>query len=88
VVAALIWKDRSISLLIGLVTFSHWILDFIVHPLDLPLTFGNSPQVGLGLWTSGPGFIASILLEFILLIGGLAIYLIYRKHKAAPGNAV
>lgn len=62
---------------------SHWALDFIVHPPDLPLLFKNSPMVGLGLWTSGPGLAASIVLELVLLGGGLAVFLAWRRRKGA-----
>ena len=75
-----IYKDWRISSIIGLVVFSHWVLDFIVHPPDLPISFGNLPKVGLGLWTSSPGFIVSIILELALLGGGIAIYVITRKR--------
>jgi len=37
------------AVFIGLVVFSHWILDFIVHRPDL-LLFPGGPKVGLGLW--------------------------------------
>lgn len=80
-VALLFFKDRGISIIIGLVVFSHWLLDFIVHPADLPLLFEGSPTVGLGLWTSGPGFIFSILLEILLLAGGITVYFLARKRK-------
>lgn len=66
----------------GLVTFSHWILDFIVHSPDLPIFGKNSLPLGLGLWNSGPGFIISIILEFILFTGGLMIYRLACKKKA------
>ena len=82
-IAYLIFKDRKASGIIGLVTFSHWILDLIVHPPDLPLLFRNSPELGLGLWTSGPGLILSMVLEFALLSGGVAIYLAWRKQRKA-----
>ena len=68
--------------MIGLVTFSHWILDFIVHPPDLPLLFRNSPELGLGLWTSGPGLILSAVLEIFLLDGGITIYIAYRRKES------
>jgi hypothetical protein len=63
------------------VVFSHWILDLIVHIPDLPLFLEGSLLLGLGLWGSGPGLIASIILEFTLLAGGLAIYLVFRKRN-------
>ena len=78
----LIFRNRRAGMIVGLVTFSHWVLDFIVHSPDLPILGSNSPQLGLGLWNSGPGFIISILLEIVLLSGGLAIYWVARKKKA------
>jgi hypothetical protein len=80
-IAYLVSRDRRTSGILGLVVFSHWLLDFIVHPPDLPLFFAGSPQFGLGLWTFGPGLILSILLEVVLLTGGIAIYLFGRKRK-------
>src|SRR3972149_2830182 len=81
-IAFLIYRERRASSIIGLVVFSHWVLDFIVHPPELPLLFSGSPTVGLGLWTSGPGLIVSGILEFGLLAGGIAIYIVTRKRKA------
>ena len=40
----------------------------------MPLFFKGSREVGLGLITSGPGFIAGIVLEVILIGGGIAIF--------------
>lgn len=80
-VTFIFFRDRRTSIILGLVVFSHWILDFIVHPPHLPLFGDGSFNLGLGLWTSGPGLIVSILLEFILLAGGLAIYLTARKRN-------
>lgn len=75
-------RDRRAAGVVGLVVFSHWALDFVVHPPDLPLLFGGSPTVGLGLYTSGPGLMASIVLEFALLAGGIATYLVTRRRAA------
>jgi hypothetical protein len=80
-VAFLVYRDRKTSLILGLVVFSHWILDFVVHIPDLPLFLEGSPLLGLGLWGSGPGLIASSILEFALLAGGLAIYFVFRKQN-------
>lgn len=77
--AYLVWRDRRTSSVIGLTVFSHWLLDFIVHPPDLPLLFAGSPQVGLGLWATRTGFMISILLEIFLFSGGLIFYLVFRK---------
>lgn len=49
-VAALLLKlPRGAAVAVGLVTLSHWGLDFLVHRPDLPLWFGD-PKVGLGWW--------------------------------------
>jgi hypothetical protein len=82
-IAFLALRNRSAGIIIGLVVLSHWALDFIVHPPQLPLLFGDSPKVGLGLWTSGPGIIFSIILELGLLAGGIAIYVIARRRVAS-----
>jgi len=72
-IAFLIFRNRRAGGLIGLVVFSHWVLDFIVHPPELPLLFKGSPMLGLGLWTSGPGLIAAGILEIGLFAGGMAM---------------
>ncbi len=73
-IAFLVYRDRRTSSIVGLALFSHWVLDFIVHPRELPLLFEGSPTVGLGLWTSGPGLILSLILELGLLASGITIY--------------
>jgi hypothetical protein len=77
----LVYRDRRTGLVLGLVVFSHWVLDLIVHLPDLPLLFDGSPLLGLGLWGSGPGLVISGILELALLAAGIAIYVIARKRK-------
>jgi hypothetical protein len=81
-IAYLFYRDRRTGIVVGLLVFSHWILDLIVHLPDLPLLFDGSPLVGLGLWGSGPGLVISGILELILLAGGVTIYMVTRKRKA------
>ena len=52
-----------------------------MHAPDLSVFFEGSPLLGLGLWTTGPGLIASIILELFLLITGISIYLLSKRHK-------
>jgi hypothetical protein len=80
-IAYLLFRDRRASSMIGFVVFSHWILDFIVHPPDLPLFLSGSPKLGLGLWTSGFGLILSGVLEVVLLAGGIVVYVFARSKK-------
>lgn len=70
------WGKNS-GIIIGIVTFSHWILDLIVHRPDMPIlpgNVGNLPLLGFGLWESVP---ASILLEFLLIASGSFFYFKY-----------
>jgi len=79
-VAWLVTKNWKMSLVIAGLVFSHWVLDFISHPMgmgrelpnDLPLFFDGSPKVGLGLYNS---VIAALISEFGLLGAGIFIYL-------------
>jgi hypothetical protein len=79
-IAYVLSRSRRASIVLGLVVFSHWVLDFVVHPPDLPLLFAGSPVVGLGLWASPAGLVTSMILEIALLAGGIAIYWNYRKQ--------
>jgi membrane-bound metal-dependent hydrolase YbcI (DUF457 family) len=81
-VAYLISRNVRLGGVLGGVVFSHWLLDWIVHPPDLPLLLDNSPQVGLGLWCSGLGLVVSMVLEVALFVGGIAVYLVYRRSGA------
>lgn len=84
VIIYLIYRDRRTAGIIGLAVFSHWLLDFIVHPPDLPLWFSDSPMFGLGLWTSGPGLAISFILEFGLLAAGVSLYLNAKRRATKP----
>jgi membrane-bound metal-dependent hydrolase YbcI (DUF457 family) len=80
--AALAWlftRDRRASAVLGLVVFSHWLLDFLMHS-NLPLFFDASPQLGLGLENSGLGFLFMTVLDLVLLAAGIALYFIARKR--------
>src|SRR5947208_7583811 len=81
VLAALVYKPlcswlgytytRSAALIVGVAVFSHWILDLIAHPRDLPI-YDNTWKVGLGLWNyRDPEF----ALEIVLLAVGIILYL-------------
>ena len=86
-VAARIFRNNRTGAIIGLVVFSHWVLDFISHPMgigqplppDLPLLFDGSPKVGLGLYNYS--LAVAIATDFGLLILGVAIYIRTIKKK-------
>ena len=61
----------GVALTLAALVLSHWLLDFVTHAPDMPLAFGDSPRVGLGLWNSVGGTIA---VEGLLFIAGLTLY--------------
>jgi hypothetical protein len=76
--------SKSAAFLIGLAVFSHWILDLIAHPRDLPI-YDNAAKVGFGLWNyRDPEF----ALEIALLAGGIALYLARNAMPAIRKAAV
>jgi hypothetical protein len=80
-----VWGGNSSNaLLVGLAVFSHWILDFIAHPRDLPL-YDNTWKVGLGMWNyRDPEF----ALEIALVAGGIIVYLMRNVMPAIRKKAV
>ncbi len=59
------------ALVVAGTVLSHWILDLLTHRPDLPLGFGSTVYVGLGLWNSLWG---TLLLELCLFLAGLFLY--------------
>ena len=80
---AAIKRDGRTAVLLGLLVFSHWILDYLVHIPDLQLTPWTESRVGLGLWNSIP---ASLAAEAVLYVGGLALYLGATRAKNWVGH--
>jgi membrane-bound metal-dependent hydrolase YbcI (DUF457 family) len=80
--AAWAWGGRS-GAVVGGVSFSHWLLDFVTHRGDLPLLPGNAgnfPKLGLGLWQLP---ITTAAIELILVAAGAFFY-----WRAADGVAL
>ena len=82
-------KERNIqkfkvSIIIGFLVFSHWILDFIGWPMSVinpdltgvPLLFNNSVTIGLGVYST---WIGALTMDIGVFVVGLAIYLHYIK---------
>jgi hypothetical protein len=67
------WGLRS-GVVLGAVSFSHWVLDLIMHRADMPLLpgdIGHFPRVGFGLWQI-PQAAAGI--EALLVVAGAWLY--------------
>ena len=72
-VAHLRWKKEG-GIVIGMVVFSHWLLDLLVHRPDLPILPGNIgdlPLLGFGLWNRP---LLSGIIELVLALGGAFLY--------------
>ena len=71
-------KNRRASLLLFVLVISHWVLDFITHRPDLPLTPFSDRKVGLGLWNYPA---AEIILEIGMFAAGVMLYYISVKPE-------
>jgi hypothetical protein len=67
----LVRHRAAAAVVFGLGVVSHWFLDALVHPPDMPV-FVRGPYVGLGLWNSWPLTVAA---EALVFGSGLWIYL-------------
>jgi hypothetical protein len=75
---------KPAAVIVGAAVFSHWILDLIAHPHDLPI-YDNTAKVGFGLWNyRDPEF----ALEIALLALGIALYLARNVMPAIRKGAV
>jgi membrane-bound metal-dependent hydrolase YbcI (DUF457 family) len=67
------WGSRT-AIVLGLVSFSHWVLDLLVHRADMPLFPGHDlkqPLFGFGLWRY-PWTAAGM--ELLLVVMGAWLY--------------
>src|ERR1051326_4685717 len=73
--------------LVGAITIwfgviSHWLLDYVVHRPDLPLSAGGGRLLGLGLWNRPK---ITMAVELVMFAGGGLIYLRGTKGKEGIG---
>jgi hypothetical protein len=81
-----IWSMEilNISFMIGIVVFSHWILDFIGWPMSVadsnatgvPLLFNDAMNIGLGVYST---WVVGLLMDIGVFVGSLVIYIHYIK---------
>ncbi len=78
--------NLNATLIIGLLVFSHWILDFIGWPISainlnatgVPLLFDDAVNIGLGVYSTWFG---ALLMDIGVFVVGLGIYIHYAKNK-------
>lgn len=86
IVTGVLSRNKRISLLIGLLVFSHWLVDFITWPTGPPfIPIEGSPELSLGLinfvYSSDIGLIIGIIvIEFGSLIIGIGIYILTKTQ--------
>lgn len=76
-------KNIKVSILLGVLVLSHWILDFIVHIPDLPIFPWSNIKVGLGLWNDVG---TTMILESLIFFGGAYLYFKLTKAKNMIGK--
>ena len=64
-------RDVRGAFVVGVLVLSHWVLDFVTHRPDLPISLDSGPKVGLGLWNSVP---ATLAVESTLFALGVFLY--------------
>ena len=59
------------AVVIAALVFSHWVLDVLSHRPDMPISFGDAPKIGVGLWNYP---MIAIPIELLLFGIGVWIY--------------
>jgi hypothetical protein len=80
-----LWRrdSRAVVVLFAAVT-SHWLLDFIAHPPDMPLMPGAVQQrFGLGMWKSVP---ATLLIEGAFWVVAIILYVQIARPRSRAGS--
>ena len=83
-VVAMFTKRAATLVPVAVASFSHWILDLIVHIPDMPL-YDNSHKVGFGLWRH---VALSFPLELVVLGVGVGLYLRATTFARSSGRYV
>jgi LexA-binding, inner membrane-associated putative hydrolase len=83
VIYYLVKKYPKGAWVVGAGVFSHWVLDFITHRPDLPLSPWSSTYFGLGLWNS---YLWSVVVEGTIFLAGVIIYVRSTVAKDKTGK--
>lgn len=71
------------AIVIAMVVLSHWLLDYLTHRPDMPISFNETTLVGLGLWNFP---IPSIALELLLFGAGIWLYVRHTHARDKIGQ--
>jgi len=78
----LLRRDRNGALWLIALVLSHWVLDFISHGPDMPIS-PHGPTLGLGLWYSLP---ATLIVEYALFALGVWAYASVARPRDRTGT--
>jgi membrane-bound metal-dependent hydrolase YbcI (DUF457 family) len=78
-------RNKKSALLLSGLVISHWLLDFLTHRPDLPLSFDESKLLGLGLWNN---ITITIVVECSLFLFGIFLYLDTTRAINKKGNVL
>lgn len=78
-------RNKKGALLLSGLVISHWLLDFLTHRPDLPLSFDESKLLGLGFWNH---IILTIIVEGGLFLFGIFFYLKATRAINKKGNVL
>jgi hypothetical protein len=83
--AVYFWFRRNVkaSVVLGVLVFSHWFLDFLTHSPDLPLTPWSETRVGLGLWNHR---LSTLILESLIFSLGFYLYILKTNARNKTGK--
>jgi hypothetical protein len=71
------------AVVVATVVFSHWLLDFLTHRPDLPLSLDEGTKVGLGLWNTVGGTLG---FELAIFAVGISLYLQQTRAITKKGS--
>jgi len=64
------------AFVLAVMVLSHWILDVLSHRPDMPITLGESPKIGAGLWNY-----PIVAIPFELLLYGIGVWMYQRLTR-------
>lgn len=70
---ALSRSGPRVAMIVAALVLSHWMLDVLSHRPDMPVTLGNAPKIGMGLWNY-----PAIAIPFELLLFAVGVWLYSR----------
>lgn len=76
-----VWKTHAAGVILGSLSFSHWIIDLFVHHNDMPWLPGNLggfPLLGFGLWNFEYAVFGT---ELLMAIVAIALYFRWAKAE-------